>query len=403
MRSQPRPTGAPAPRLRPFDELLFRAGSSFALVAHRRLPPDQRQALQEMAEAPDHYGLLVPRRSPELGVLAVDRDLARLLRQARTPRTAAELRAGRPGPTDTELARLLLDGVLEVARGDGFVGGPACHRLLLEHEPPEPVAAGPLSALSVAALRWAQVSTIDDPTALSGWLYAYHRVPASPEWLRRLGRPGERDRALRLEPGGAVAGVLARRFAREERPSWTSWRALDGARPPGDDEPTYKLYVSPLPGALAEALSELAPLLVDSGVPAFKLGAELGGLLRPDKLVVYCTSQAQLRGLAGAAAAALSGCPAHGVPFTAGLSPDGLLSWGVDPPRSSCLPGWRGAESWRLWVTDRLARALLRARSLGCGNLEPWRYALLRLGLEGVDTADWLPARVDWGEREVAA
>jgi hypothetical protein len=111
----------------------------------------------------------------------------------------------------------------------------------------------------------------------------------------------------------------------------------------------------------------------------------------------------QLAELAAAAAPALSGCPPHGVPFTAALTPDGLLSWGVDPPRSSCLPGWRGVESWRLWVTDRLARALLRARSLGCADLPPWRYARLRLALEGVDTAEWLPADVDWGEREVAA
>ena len=84
------------------------------------------------------------------------------------------------------------------------------------------------------------------------------------------------------------------------------------------------------------------------------------------------------------------------MPFTAALADDGLLSWGMDPPHSDRIPGWSGIESWRIWVTNRLARNILRARALGSGGLEPWHYALMRLGLEGVDTDGWLPTPAIW-------
>ena len=89
----------------------------------------------------------------------------------------------------------------------------------------------------------------------------------------------------------------------------------------------------------------------------------------------------------------LDGCPAHGVPFTAEISGEGLLSWGVDPPESKQMLSWQPQESWRLWLTNRLANALLTARRANSASgPEPWRYALERLGLEGIDTESWTPA-----------
>jgi hypothetical protein len=87
------------------------------------------------------------------------------------------------------------------------------------------------------------------------------------------------------------------------------------------------------------------------------------------------------------------------VPFTAALTGDGLLSWGMDPPHSDQIPGWRGVVSWRLWVTNQLARAMLRARVLTGGGMEPWQAALLRLRLAGVRTQTWLPDQTIWTDR----
>jgi hypothetical protein len=109
-------------------------------------------------------------------------------------------------------------------------------------------------------------------------------------------------------------------------------------------------------------------------------------LLRPDKLVAYYPSFERLAAAADAVAGRLAGTPAQGVPFTAEIAGGGLLSWGVDPPPEG---SWSGGESWRLWLTHRLATALLAGKQ--ATGVEPWRFALERLRLEGVDTDSWTP------------
>ena len=120
------------------------------------------------------------------------------------------------------------------------------------------------------------------------------------------------------------------------------------------------------------------------------------GILRPDKLVVYFSDFESVEQTARKIANSLAGCPVQGVPFTAGLSDDGLLSWGIDPPpRGSNLLGLE-TESWRLWLTNRLAIALVTARNRCPGDLQPWQFAIERLGLEDVDTRTWAPTE-DFG------
>src|SRR5262249_3025563 len=127
-------------------------------------------------------------------------------------------------------------------------------------------------------------------------------------------------------------------------------------------------------------------------------GRDASGLLRPDKLVVYFHQLADLQRTAEEIERRLGGLPAHGVPFTAGISDDGLLSWGSDPPRGHASYGRPEQESWRIWVTNRLALALLAARSSGMGSIEPWRFAIERIGLDGVDPRTWAPAQQIWQE-----
>jgi len=88
--------------------------------------------------------------------------------------------------------------------------------------------------------------------------------------------------------------------------------------------------------------------------------------------------------------------PAHGVPFTAEVAGEGLLSWGLDPPASEHLIEWQERESWRLWLTNRLANAILLARQDPERTIEPSLFALERLRLEGVDTTTWTPSETLW-------
>ena len=118
---------------------------------------------------------------------------------------------------------------------------------------------------------------------------------------------------------------------------------------------------------------------------ALKLAATPAGLCRPDKLVVYFVDLAGLRVVAGRLADRCGEWSVHLVPFTAAATSDGLLSWGIDPARAT------GLGSWREWVTRRLARHLCDARAAPDSGVEPWRYALERIRLDGVDPESWSP------------
>lgn len=398
-----------AVRFQDLAPLPFRANPDYELVLFDRLPPEQSAALglgagmdglDALRRDPSFYGVLRPRReAPGLGLKSVDRETALLFLTLREPGPLpAYVRAVFGEGAARAVLRLLAEGVLEVEHGGAFVSGPAALGRLA------PAAAagagrGRLAELSVAALRHAQRLPLEDPLELSFRLYAYHRRPLTPGWRRRLDSP----RAVEefLGAGRALDGWEPLRAAPAE--GWRSWR-LRGApdAPSQPSAPTYKLYLSPVPEALPEAFPAVAAALAAARALSFKVGADAAGLLRPDKLVAYFPDFESLAGAAGLLAERLAGTPPHGVPFTAEVGGDGLLSWGMDPPRREGGPGPRGEASWRLWLTHRLARALLALRdgdkTAATGGEEPWRLALERLRLEGVSTETWTPGPRLWRE-----
>jgi hypothetical protein len=121
------------------------------------------------------------------------------------------------------------------------------------------------------------------------------------------------------------------------------------------------------------------------------------GLLRPDKLVAYFDDQATLSSVAERIAVRLAGVQAHGVPFTCAIDGDGLLSWGADPPPGARPLSWQPQHSWRSWITEALAGALMDARSEASdGAASPAEFAVRRLEFEGVDVERWAPAPTAW-------
>ena len=131
---------------------------------------------------------------------------------------------------------------------------------------------------------------------------------------------------------------------------------------------------------------------------ALKVGNDAASLLRPDKIVLYFSDLDRVSAAARRLAHELAGCPGHGVPFTAELADSGgLVSYGIDPPRPEFALAWQERESWRLWLTNRLAVALFAARRDG-GPLEPWQYALARLEIDGIDPSTWAPSADLWEE-----
>lgn len=383
----------------------FRANPLYELVLWDRLAPEERRALARLPDDPDFYGVLRPRAGaagsltgPSMAGLtlkAVDRETALLFLTLREPgalpayvRTVLAEAAGRT------VARLVADGILETERDGAFVSGPAA----LAGGMDRGVGEGRLARLSVAALQYAQALAIDDPLRLSFRLYGYNRRPLTPRWQRTLASAGAVQAHLGIAPGGVHRPLLDRAW-RASSPSeaWLSWRSRSsraGDSTAAEQGATWKLYVSPAPEALATSFGAVLEALAAGKAAQFKIGAGAAGLLRPDKIVAYFPDFERLAAAAEAVSSRLAGVPAQGVPFTSEIGGDGLLSWGVDPPAAE-RGAMGGRESWRLWLTHRLARALLMARA--AATPEPWRFALERVRLEGVDTESWTPAAGLWG------
>jgi hypothetical protein len=221
-------------------------------------------------------------------------------------------------------------------------------------------AGGVAARLAHEAVRYAATLHSDDPEALTVRLYCYGRLPLTSRWGRHFPDHAAVAGYLGVDRG-ALGAALDRGWTRSGDPAapdgWLSW----GRREPPAAAPhaaTVKLYLSPRPEALRDAFGALVEALDGTDALAFKVGRDAHGLLRPDKLVAYFPSMQGLYDAAGALAARLRGVPAHGVPFTAPLAPDALVSWGADPVPAPGGP----RESWRLWVAQRLAAAILRAR-----------------------------------------
>jgi hypothetical protein len=378
----------------------LRANPAYELVLWDRLAPEERRALDRLPDDPGFYGVLRPRPSEGpgtvLGVKAVDRDTALLFLTLREPGPLPSyVRSSLGEATGRTIARLVADGILEVEREGAFVSGPAA--LEVRGEPA--AAGGRIAGLSIAALRYGQALAIDDPLRLSFRLYGYNRRPLTPRWRKLLATPEAVRSWLGIGPGGSHRKLLDRTW----RPSppaeaWLSWQARGNEPSTSPRGATWKLYVSPTPEALAERFGAILEALAAARAGQFKIGSGAAGLLRPDKIVAYFPSFERLEEAARAVEPALGGVAAQGVPFTSEIAGDGLLSWGMDPPATE-RDAWGGRESWRLWLTHRLARALLAARSAEAAGdaVEPWRYALERLRLEGIDPGSWTPAASLWG------
>jgi hypothetical protein len=305
------------------------------------------------------------------------------------------------GELEETVARLVLDGVLEVERDGGFVSGPAAvepRRRRGDHP-----AGGRTAQLSHDALCYAQALEDLPAEALAARLYAYGRQPVSERLRSRLGTREARELYLGLDRGGPSRRLLEARFVQvsdgDSESPWLLWRARsNGSRPRNGAAGRAKLYVSPSIDALPEVLSAtIESVAAARGAAALKLGASVADLCRPDKLMVYFAGLDDLHKAASALSERLDGAGAQGVPFTAAITADGLLSWGLDPPEQV------GAGSWRLWVTTLLARYLAVARELQSGSSEPWLYATERLRLDGVDPVTWTPEPALWSDSALAS
>jgi hypothetical protein len=379
-----------------WTDLRFRSTALLELRRLDELTPEQKELFRELEDDDDFYGLLVPRPGVALNVKSVGHQTAELFRDLATPR---RFDAGVLADDEyrNDLVDLVLDAVLEIESGDGFVTGADAFPVFYPAGDATVTTSGggAIARLSREALEHAEDLATADATALTNALYAYNRIPITPFWLSRFA-----NRDAVLAHLGADTGSLKSLLERywiisdaDPEAYWIGWRARAHTHIPRDS-PTFKLYVSPRPERIRDAFHALVRVLADIPGASFKIGPDATGLLRPDKLVSYFSTRETLDVAARALQNELAGCPAHGIPFSAGIDDDGLLSWGIDPPDSERVLSWRQRESWRLWVAMRLGSALSIAKRATSRAVEPWRFAVERVRRHGVDVDTWTPTTI---------
>jgi len=350
-------------RASPFVELKRLAGLDAA----------QRAQFAELESDPNFYGLFIPKPPLTTNLKAVERETAELFLSLAIPSRVL---------VDDHIIDLVLDGVLEIESDGEFVCGADAVSILCD-----PISSTATRGLSRDALLHAQDLELSDARELTFALYLYNRIPLTPFWKARFPNPA----AILAHLG---ADRLAGHWAAGRHDHWLSW-----SRTTSHDASavTYKLYVSPRPERIRDAFDAVVRVLAEVPETAFKIGDSAAGLLRPDKLVLYFTTREQLDEVADALRRELSGCDAHGVPFTAGLDDSGLLSWGIDPPDNDRPLRWLDSESWRLWIAQRLGAALsVAALARSASAIEPWRFAVERVRRAGVDVDTWTPSPRLW-------
>ncbi len=260
---------------------------------------------------------------------------------------------------------------------------------------------GTLAQLSREALRAAEGLGLLEPPSVARFLYEFNRADPPDDWAGG-GLDAEAVRALlSIGSGTRPRSILDEHWVEIDPaavPGWLVWAKPTGGHEVGAPGPELKLYVSPDIESLGAVFEAIVPILASSRARSFKVGANASGLLRPDKIVVYFSDLGDLAATAQRLTDRLRGVPAQGVPFTSEIGGDGLLSWSVDPP-AGADPSSQPRPTWRTWITNRAARALIAARRESDVESPPWRRALECLRDEGIDVERWLPATTQWSSR----
>jgi hypothetical protein len=362
-------------------EARLRANPAYRAVPVNRLTTEERAAL---AVEPEDYGVLIPRPDSTLAPMAIDRDTALLFLTLQEPGPPPDFAfADGAGSGERSLHKLLLSQVLELEGPIGYVSGlDACALIGVA-----PIAqTNPLTRLSIEALQFGEAWPAADVWSLTQKLYGYNRRPLTPVLRRWFGDARAIANMLGIVGAGPARAALDADWEQQEpSEAWTSFATRRAVR--GRDVRPCKLYV----GLAFEELPQRLPAIVEalgrSKAQQFKIGAGLSGMLRPDKLVAYFPSKDALLDASRKVLPAVEDGAPHGVPFSAGIDPRGILSWGSDP-----LPEVSGERmSWRQWICRKSAEALMIARDHASGDLPAWRFALERLRLDGVDIETFMP------------
>ncbi len=372
----------------------FQANREFDLILYDRLPRDQQQLLADLRKDPSFYGVLQSRAGGSCTTKSVCKETALLYYSLLEPGPLPAYARTDGAGCNQAIAQLVLDGILCIERNGKLVSGSNAFGLIYgdcQATLPE----NTISRLSREAIQYAQRLKFDDTNRLASRLYLYNRIPLSPAWAAKFATGQDVEDCLGVSQNPILGREWWRVRAEPPNDGWFAWQLKRPRDSQSEPARAFKLYISPQPRFVRQAFDAAIPAITEAGARHFKIGNSAAGLLRPDKMVAYFDSWTALAAASESIGRNLSDCPAQGVPFSAELAGNGLLSWGVDPPPEEGAPSWLQKQSWRLWIANRLAVSLTAAKQ-DSGAVEPWQFAVERLRLEGVNTDTWTPGDGMW-------
>ena len=279
---------------------------------------------------------------------------------------------------DQLLARLILDGLVEVRRDGRFQSGVAA--LQLEDGGPQPEPRGEASRISELGLEYALAVRHLGPDILAERLYAFNSLPRT----RREQSDATAEFAAQtsIDAGNPVPKIGGREWTVHADPAWLYFRrgSSSGGR--------FKIYLSPCPQDISRVIHGFAEALGDragsGGV--FKMAFPSEALRRPDKIVAYVPTFDALQQTLTRLVELSLNATVQAVPFSAPVPRAPLLSWGVDPPNESRDP----RSSWRSWLTRQVAECAhaIPLTETSAAALDHLRTALR---WRDIDPVNWLP------------
>ena len=314
----------------------------------------------------------------------LDSEITAALASYSTPRRVSD---GRSEPLDDNeqrgLARLVLDGVLEIESGGGFVSGLDAIPRLFEGQPAS--LRDSLAEPSRGALEYAHALMPIDASRLASRLYVYGSLPVSPRSLSRLADETAIATYMGLDDVKRHPSFARNAWACVDTagPSeWIAFRRRGIAVPPSSSRRLHKLYVGVVPSELTRVLGALADDLLSSEAVAFKVAGTPRGLRRSDKCVAYFPSREALERTSERIARCISGALPHRVPFAETCPASDCVWWSSD---RSLGDDDSTQASGRYEVCALLALSLVIASRAREPSISAIDFALLRLTLDGWD------------------
>jgi hypothetical protein len=371
-----------------FQSLLekkFRQGQGYKLTEWNRLDNSKKESVASLPDESEVYGVFEPIISTQKSSYRVAYQQVALLyfHLQQSNKLPHYLMLPQDPKVNETIAALLLDGIIEIEWEGRFVSGPGALPVLYNDEMTGDAQLPTyLSQLSYKAIYYAWMLKDVNEKCTTARLYTFNTTPWDASLKMAFQKKNTVKEFLLSRIDHNALKTLNARWQPTEKTEWLSWNRKVTEPLTDGQSNVYKLYISPLINDLPEVLLECIPVIDSSDAISFKIGNTLQGLLRPDKMVVYFYSRDSLFTTAGILIQFLKGFAPQGVPFSAQLDDNGLLSWGKDPP---------GDGSWRTAVSEKLAAILQHAKE----NQLNWpltiSYIDATMQSKGLDIRNWEP------------